>query len=148
MRARSTPEGYHSLTPYLAVDNVQVVRDFYARVFGAETVVERTVKGRLVLAGIRIGDSHIQLSDRANEQNAGMEKGGAIGLRVYVDDADAVFRHAVEAGATQVAPVEDKFWGDRLGEVIDPFGFRWRISQHMEEVAREEIERRMHEKLG
>ena len=148
MRAKSTPEGYHTLTPYLVVDNVQVVRDFYARVFGAETVIERAVKGRLVLAGIRIGDSHLQLSDRANEQNAGLEQGAAIGLRVYVDDADAVFRHAVEAGAKPIAPVEEKFWGDRLGVIVDPFGFRWRISQHMEEVAPDEIERRMHEKLG
>jgi PhnB protein len=148
MRAKSTPEGYHTLTPYLVVDNVRVARDFYVRIFGAETITERTVKDRLVLAGIRIGDSHVQLSDRANEQNAGLEKGGAIGLRIYVDDVDAVFRHALEAGAREIAPVEDKFWGDRLGDIIDPFGFRWRISQHMEEVGHDEIERRMHEKLG
>jgi PhnB protein len=147
-RAKSTPEGFHTLTPYLVVDDVKAARDFYVRVFNAETVIEREIKGRLVLAGIMIGDSHVQLSDRSNDQNVGLEKGGAIGLRVYVDDADATFGRALEAGAKQLAPVEDKFWGDRLGEIIDPSGFRWRISQHLEEVDHKEIERRMHEKLG
>jgi PhnB protein len=148
MRAKSTPKGFHSLTPYLVVDDVKAAQDFYAHVFEAETKIERKVKDRLVLAGLMIGDSHVQISDRANEQNAGQGRGGGMGLRVYVDDADATFQRAIKAGAKQLAPVEDKFWGDRLGDIVDPFGFRWRVSQHLEEVGHKEIERRMHEKLG
>ncbi|MGH6613796.1 VOC family protein [Sphingomonas sp.] len=146
MKAKSTPKGYHSLTPYIAVEDVAKAVDFYKTVFGATEIIKREMGGRVLLAGLLIGDSHLMISDLANEGGSAPERIDEpkySGVRVYLDDVDAAFARALAAGATQVSAVEDQFYGDRVGTLIDPFGNAWRLSQHLEDLSGDEIERRM-----
>jgi PhnB protein len=140
------PEGYRTVTPNLVVDGGLAALDFYARAFGAEIVSRLESGGMLMHGEIRIGDSLITLCDAmpdyglvAPDRDAPVTS--SIGL--YVEDADAVHAQAVAAGATQINPVSDQFHGDRAGSLRDPFGHRWSISTHIEDVSAEEMERRM-----
>lgn len=142
------PDGYHSVTPYLTVDDAGKAIEFYTRAFGAEEVMRLPMGDRIAHAEIRVGDSVIMLSDEWPEMDklSPKNRGGATaGLMVYVEDCDAAFRRAVEAGASAEDEPSDKFWGDRSASVKDPFGTTWMLATHVEDVAPEEMGRRMQE---
>lgn len=135
------PEGYHTVTPYLIVEDGDAMIDFVERAFGA-TLVGRsdTPEGRLMHADVVIGDSHLMLGE-ANEE---WEPRRSL-IHLYVPDVDAVFARAVEAGAKSIRDPETMFYGDRTGGVEDPSGTQWWIASRVEIVSPEEMERRMSE---
>ena len=140
------PDDYPRVTPYLIVDGAGAAIDFYCSVLGAtERVRMPGPDGRVGHAELQLGDSIIMLAD----ENAQMDSRGprAIGgtpvsLHVYVADSDAVFERAVQAGARALRAVEDRFYGDRSGQFEDPFGHRWNVSTHVEDVPPEEMSKR------
>ncbi len=144
---KNPPEGYSSLTAYLIVQGAAAAIDFYKNVFGAtETLRMPMPDGRIGHAELRIGDSVLMLADEFPEAEAISPKtlgGTTVGMMIYVDDADAVFNKAVSLGAKVKKPMADQFYGDRNGTVEDPWGHKWTISTHVEDVTREEMERRM-----
>ena len=151
MRAKATPEGYHTLNPFLRVADAAAALHFYKTAFGAKEDFRREMHGRLLIAVIMIGDSRLMISDRTNEPEkvaGGDPRGNGLGLKIYVDDVDDVFRRAIDAGATEAEPLQDHFFGERSGEVTDPFGFTWRLAQFVEDVPHAEIERRMRREAG
>lgn len=146
-----TPDGYHSLTPYLAVPDGPKAIEFYQQVFGAEVLSRQDLPdGRVGQAELRIGTSMLQLSDQMPEIGLRAPTGEWVhsSLVHYVEDVDATFARAVEAGATAVEPVRTFVTGDRYGTVIDPFGHRWAILTKVEDVSREEADRRVKEWLA
>jgi PhnB protein len=146
MATKPIPEGYHTLTPYLAVDNATQAIEFYKRAFGAkESVRMPGPDGTIGHAELEIGDSKVMLSDPFPQASTRPPKelGGTSGsVFMYVEDVDATVKRAVDAGATVTMEVEDQFWGDRFGTVSDPFGHIWAIATHVEDVAPEEIAER------
>ena len=146
MAAQAVPEGYHTLTPYLSVDDAAAAIDFYQRAFGAtERGRMDGPDGKIAHAELAIGDSIVMLADPFPQFQAKPPKelgGTTVGLFLYVDNVDEVFRQAVEAGATSTMEPEDQFWGDRFGTVTDPFGHQWQIATHVEDVPPEEMEER------
>ena len=141
------PDGYPRVTPYLIVDGASAAIDFYRDVLGATERMRMPAPGDKVgHAELDIGDSLVMLADEAPEMNATGPKtvgGSPVTLHVYVEDVDAVFARALEAGATERQAVEDKFYGDRSGQFEDPFGHTWSIASHVEDVSAEEMEKRM-----
>jgi PhnB protein len=142
-----SPEGYHTVTPYLIVGDGTAALEYYQRALGA---VERMrlpgPGGKVAHAEIQIGDSVIMLADEFPEMGALGPKsigGTPVGLCVYVPDVDAVFSRAIEAGGKVERPLQNQFYGDRSGTLIDPFGHKWTIATHVEDVTPEEMERRM-----
>jgi PhnB protein len=146
MSVNPVPEGYRSVIPYLVVDGAAAAIDFYVEVFGATEVMRMEHEGRIGHAELAIGDSHVMLADEHPDMGyLGPRKvgGTASSIMVYLPDVDAAFGRAVEAGATAERPVEDQFYGDRSGTFLDPFGHRWIVSTHVEDVSPEEMEQRM-----
>ena len=151
MSVKPIPEGYHSVTPYLTVDDPEAALDFYARAFGAAEIVRMEMGGKIGHAEIRIGDSVIMLSGEWPEMDklGPKARGGATSsLLIYLADVDAAFQRALDAGATEERPPEDQFWGDRMGVLKDPFGHNWMLSTHVEDVSEEEISRRTEAMAG
>ena len=146
MAVNPIPEGYHSLTPYLTVENAAEAIEFYKRAFGAkERMRMPTPDGRIAHAELDIGDSVVMLSDPFpnSSHKSPKELGGtSAGIFMYVEDVDAVVQDAIDAGATVTMPIEDMFWGDRFGGVMDPFGHAWQIATHKEDLSEEEIAER------
>jgi PhnB protein len=140
------PEGYPRVTPYLIVDGAAAAIDFYVSVLGAtERMRMDGPDGKVGHAELEIGNSVVMLADEHPEMDARGPKtigGTPVSLHVYVEDADRVFEQAIEAGATERRPVEDKFYGDRLGTFDDPFGHHWHVASHVEDVPPEEMEKR------
>lgn len=141
------PPGYHSVTPYLALRNTVAAIDFYRRAFGAELLMKLEMPdGKIAHAEIRIGNSVLMMSEE-NEQWGNLSPltlgNSPVFLMIYVPDVDAAFARAIAAGATQVRPVEDQFYGDRAGTLKDPFGYQWTLATHVENVSTEEAQRRM-----
>jgi PhnB protein len=140
------PEGYHTATPYLIVTGAAKAIEFYKKAFGAEEMVRMAqADGRIGHAEIKIGDSPIMLADEFPEMGARSPQslgGSPVSILLYVKDVDAVFTHAVAAGATVQRPVADQFYGDRTGGVTDPFGHVWYIAIHKEDVSPEEMKKR------
>jgi PhnB protein len=146
MSAKAIPEGYHSVTPYLIVDGAQEAIRFYERAFGATEMLRLPMGDKIGHAEIRIGDSFVMLSDEWPEYGklGPQARGGATSsLMIYVEDVDAAFERALAAGATEERPVEDQFYGDRSGTLVDPFGHSWTLATHVEDVGEEEMQRRM-----
>ena len=146
MTLNAIPEGYHSVTPYLVVDGAEEAIRFYTQALGATEVLRLPMGDKIGHAEIRIGDSHVMLSDEWPDMDirGPKSRGGATSsLMVYVEDVDSAFARAVAAGATIERPVEDQFYGDRSGAIIDPFGHRWTLSTHVEDVPEDEMQRRM-----
>jgi len=146
--ARSIPEGYHTITASLTVHDAARAIDFYTLAFGARELGRMPAPdGRLMHAELQIGDSRIMLSDEMPDLGGGPSPrslgGTPVALQLYVEDADAVFQQALAAGATLAQPLENQFWGDRYGKVIDPFGHTWGILTHVEDVSEEELARRV-----
>jgi PhnB protein len=152
MPAKSVPEGYHALTPYLAVDDAAQAIEFYKRAFGArERMRMPTPEGKIGHAELEIGDSVVMLSDPFPQSTckSPRELGGtSMGVFLYVEDVDAVVQQAVGAGATVTMPVDDMFWGDRCGKIADPFGHEWQIATHKEDVPPEEMAERAREAMA
>ena len=143
---KSRPDGYPTLTPYLIVRGAADAIAFYTRVFGAKLRMQLPGPGgRIGHAELEIGESVIMLADEAPEHGAvapDRSRREAVSLHLYLPDADAVVRAAEAAGARVIAPVETKFYGDRLGTIEDPFGHVWHVSTHVEDVDPEELRRR------
>jgi PhnB protein len=146
MAVKPVPDGYHTLTPYLTVEKAADAIDFYKRAFGAKERVRMTAPdGSIGHAELEIGDSLIMLSDpfpQSTVRPPGEVGGTTASVFMYVEDVDALFKQAIDAGATSSMDVEDMFWGDRFGTVTDPFGHVWSIATHVEDVTPEEIEER------
>jgi PhnB protein len=145
-KVKPVPDGYHSATPYLIVDGAAKALDFYKQVFGAtERMRMPGPGGKVGHAEIDIGDSVIMLADEHPEMGARGPRafgGAAVSLHLYVPDVDATVKKAVAAGAKLLRPVEDKFYGDRMGTIEDPFGHHWHVSTHQEDVPPDEMARR------
>lgn len=142
------PDGYHAVTPYLTIRGASAAIDFYKKAFGAEEKVRMPgPDGNSVMHGeIAIGGSMIMLSDEFPERGVMSPThygGPTSSLMLYVPDADAVFRQAVAAGATALMPVTDMFWGDRMGQVLDPFGHKWSIATHTLDLTADEMQKAM-----
>lgn len=146
MAVKPIPEGYHTLSTYLAVDDAAEAIDFYTRAFDAkETVRMEAPGGKIGHAELRIGDSTIMLSDPMPQSTTKSPKsigGTSFGLFMYSKDVDAQIEKAVEAGATVEMEPDDMFWGDRFGSIVDPFGHVWSIATHKEDLSPEEIAER------
>lgn len=140
------PDGYHSVTPYLIVDDGARALEFYKQAFGATEVFRMDgPDGKIGHAEIKIGDSHVMLADEHPEMGGRSARsfgGSPVSLMIYVEDVDAVVGRAVEAGATLTRPVADQFYGDRTGGVTDPFGHVWYVATHVEDVPVEELQKR------
>ena len=141
------PEGTHTVTPHLVIKGAAKAIDFYARAFGAQEHHRMAMPGGLIgHAELQIGDSLVYLAD-ASPQGAARSpqtlKGSSVVIHLYVDDVDSMFRRAVGAGAKVLMPVTDMFWGDRFGQVQDPFGHVWSVATHKEDVSPDEMARRM-----
>jgi PhnB protein len=140
------PEGYHTVTPYLSVKNAGDALDWYQRALGASEVMRFEHGGKIGHAEIRIGDSIVMLSDEWPEGGhlSPLSLGGTgVSLHIYVDNVDSAFEKAIDAGAKQQRAVQDQFYGDRSGTLIDPFGHRWNLATHVEDVPEDELKRRM-----
>ena len=145
-KIKPIPEGYHTVTPYLIVAGADKAIEFYKKAFGAtETTRLTTPDGKVMHAEIKIGDSQIMLTDESPDCGSlgPLTVGGTpVSIVLYVEDVDSVVSRAVTAGAEVLMPVADMFWGDRFGTVVDPFGHKWSIATHIEDVSPEEIETR------
>jgi PhnB protein len=139
MAVKPIPEGYHTVTPYLTVQEAAKLIDFLKKAFGATEThpPHKRPDGTIMHAEVKIGDSRIMISD-ANEQVPATKAS----LYLYVEDADAVYKRALSAGSTSVMEVTDMFYGDRSGGVKDAFGNRWWIGTHKEDVSAPELEKR------
>jgi PhnB protein len=146
------PDGYHSVTPYLVVDDAAKAIDFYRRAFGAQEIMRMGgPQGKIGHAELKIGDSVIMLADEMPQASCRSPKslgGSAVGIFLYVTDVDTVFNQAVGAGAKAVMPLADQFWGDRYGKVTDPFGHEWSLATHKEDVAPAEMQKRAAEAMS
>ncbi len=152
MAVKPIPEGYHTVTPYLVVHDGAGAIEFYKKAFGAiETMRMGGPDGKVGHAEIRIGDSHVMLADESPDMGHRSAKSiGAtpVSLVLYVEDVDAQFKQAIAAGAKEIRPVEDQFYGDRMGTLADPFGHVWSLGTHKEDVPPEEMNRRMAEMMA
>jgi PhnB protein len=146
MATQPIPEGYSTISPYLAVDDAAEAIAYYKKAFGAEETVRMDAPdGKIGHAELKIGDSHVMLSDPFPQASTTppRELGGtSASIFMYVEDVDAVVQKAVDAGATVTMEVEDQFWGDRFGSITDPFGHIWSIATHVEDLTPEEIDER------
>lgn len=146
-KVKPIPETYHTATPYLTVREAGTAIDFYQRAFGAKELFRMPgPNGKIMHAEILIGDSHIMLADEsaaAGSQAPPTLNGTATGIFLYVEDVDTTFKQAVKAGAKETLPVQNMFWGDRFGRLTDPFGHKWMLATHIEDVSPAEMEQRM-----
>lgn len=146
-KVEARPQGYHTVTPYMALRDCAAAIDFYRRAFGAEKVMQLDMPdGKIAHAEIRIGDSMLMMSEENEEwgnRSPASLGGSPMSLMIYVPDVDAAFKKALAAGATEVRGVQDQFYGDRSGTLKDPFGYQWTLSTHVEDLSQEEVQRRM-----
>ena len=150
---KAIPEGYHTVTPHLVIKDAGKAMEFYKKAFGAEEIFRMSgPDGKTIMhAEIRIGNSHLMLNDEMPDYGAvGPQSigGTPVTLHLYVSDVDSSFKRAIEAGATEEMAVADMFWGDRYGKLLDPFGHKWSIATHKEDVSPEECMRRMEKEFG
>jgi PhnB protein len=146
MATKTVPEGYHTLSPYLTVDDAARAIDYYVSAFGAKELGRMEAPGgKIGHAELEVGDSRIMLSDSFPQASTRPPKelgGTSVSVFMYVEDVDAVVKQAVEAGATITMEVADQFWGDRYGAITDPFGHVWSIATHVEDVPPDEMAER------
>jgi PhnB protein len=149
-KVKPIPDGYHSVTPYLSIKGAAKAVAFYQQAFGAKELVRMDMPdGRIGHAELQIGDSRIMLADEMPEMPDAVAKspaslrGTTVGLNIYLENVDAAFKRAVEAGGKVKRPVTDQFYGDRSGTLEDPFGHIWTLSTHVEDVSPEEMRKRM-----
>lgn len=146
-KVKPVPDGYTTATPYLTIRGAAKAIDFYKQAFGAKELFRMPgPEGKIVHAEILIGNSHVMLSDEssATETKAPQTLNGTTqGIFLYVEDVDSWFKQAAKAGAKESMPLQDMFWGDRFGKLTDPFGHKWMLASHIEDVSPEEMENRM-----
>lgn len=146
MTVKYQPDAYHTVTVYMIVKGCANALEFYNKAFGAQEIMRMPGPGgRVMHAEFKVGDTIIMLADEAPERDALSPQtigGTPYGLCVYVPDVDSVFAQALAAGAKEIYPVKTQFYGDRSGSLIDPFGHKWTISTHVEDVSPEEMHRR------
>jgi PhnB protein len=146
MAVQPVPDGYHTVSPYLAVEDAAAAIDYYKKAFGAtERVRMEAPDGKIGHAELEIGDSIVMLADPVPQASTKPphELGGtSAGVFLYVEDVDAVVKRAVDAGASVTMEVADQFWGDRFGTVTDPFGHVWSVATHIEDVPPAEMAER------
>ena len=146
MAVKPIPDGYHTATPYLIIEGAADAIEFYKQAFGAVELFRMPgPDGKIGHAEIKIGDSPIMLADAYPDMGYNGPKslgGSPVSLMIYVEEVDTVFNRAVDAGATVKEVVSDKFYGDRMGTLIDPFGHVWHVSTHKEDVSVAEMEKR------
>jgi PhnB protein len=149
MAVKPIPEGYHTLIPYLICRDASAAIAFYTKAFGAKEYVRMPAPdGRIMHAEMKIGDSVLMLADEAPEMGASSPHtvgGTPVGLCLYIADVDVVVPRAIDAGAKVERPLKTQFYGDRSATLIDPFGHKWTIATHVEDVTPEEMDRRMKE---
>lgn len=142
------PAGFHSITPYITVDGADAAIKWYGEAFGATEVMRMPMGDKIGHAEILIGDSHIMLSDEwehVGKLSPKTRGGVSVAFTLYLADVDTAFAKAIAAGATELRPVQNQFYGDRSGTLIDPFGHEWTIATHVEDVSEDEMNRRMAE---
>lgn len=143
------PEGYNGVTPYLIIKGAAEAIEFYKTAFGATELFRMPMPdGKIGHAEIKIGSSILMLADEMLEMEFRSPQalnGSPVGFLIYVEDVDTEFQRALDAGATLSRPLENKFYGDRMGSVRDPFGYEWSLGTHVEDVAPEEMSRRAEE---
>ena len=146
------PEGYPQVMPYLTVDGASAAIDFYTTVFGAKERLRMPApEGKVGHAELEIGDSVVMLADAVPDmgnQTPAALGGTPVTVMVYVADVDAVFDRALKAGATAERKVENQFYGDRAGQFLDPFGHKWFVATHVEDVTPEEVAKRAAAVMG
>ncbi len=147
---RPVPEGYHTITPQLTLDNAAQAIDWYKKALGAEELGRSTgPDGKIMHAELRVGDSRFMLNDEMGGGKSARALGGSpMSLWLYVDDCDAIFNRAVAAGGKVDGPMgkmADQFWGDRSGTFTDPYGYRWSIASHKEDLTPQEMQQRQDE---
>jgi PhnB protein len=151
-KVKPIPEGHNTVSPYLIVDGAARALEFYTKAFGATELMRFAgPDGKIGHAEIKIGDTIVMLADAHPEHDAnppGKFGGSPVGLHLYVEDVDAVVQRATAAGAKVKRPVADQFYGDRSGGIEDPFGHTWHVSTHIEDVAPDELDRRMKAMMG
>jgi len=139
------PEGYHSVTPYLIIDGASAAIDFYKKAFGAIELFRMDHGGKVGHAELKIGDSPIMLADQQPPDYVSPKalKGTPVSLMIYVEDVDTIYNRAIGEGGVELKALQDQFYGDRSGNLIDPFGHVWTVATHVEDVSPEEMQRRM-----
>ena len=154
MAVKPIPDGYHAVTPYLIVKGAADALNFYQKAFGAEERMRMENEGMIMHAEVKIGDSVVMVADEFPDMGyvAPQTPGGTpVSLMIYVKDVDKVFDRAIAAGAKEKRPVNNEFYGDRVGTVVDPYGHVWSIATHVEDVPADEMDRRfrdMTKKMG
>src|SRR5262249_25663761 len=154
MAVKPIPEGYHSVTPYLIIRGAAQAIDFYKKAFGATELFRFPAPGgKIGHAEIKIGDSQIMLADEYPEMGYGYTSpqtcgGSSVSIMIYVENVDATFKQAIEAGGKEQRPVKDQFYGDRSGTLADPYGHIWHVATHKEDVSSEEMQRRVKAAAG
>jgi PhnB protein len=143
---KAIPEGYNSVTPYLIFEDAGSAIDFYTKAFGAQELFRMPMGNRIAHAEVQIGNSRIMLADEAPQMDAygpQHHQGSPVSLMLYVDNVDTFAEKAVAAGAKTLRPIQDQFYGDRSGTFQDPFGYKWTIGTHVEDVSPQEMNKRM-----
>ena len=152
MAVRPIPEGYPRVMPYLSIDGAAAAIDFYTTVLDAKERMRMPgPDGSVGHAELEVGDSIIMLADESPDMGNKSPKalgGSPVSIMVYVEDVDATFAKALKSGATEVQPLENKFYGDRSGSFEDPWGHQWHVSSHIEDVSPEEMDKRLAELTG
>jgi PhnB protein len=145
-KVSAVPKGYHSVTPYLAVRGARAAIDFYVKAFGAQELSVFQDGDRVAHAELRIGDARLNLADENKDLGFLAPLPGqasSTNLMLYLKDADGAVERAVAGGAKLERPVADQFYGDRLGVILDAFGYRWYVATHIEDVSDKELMKRM-----
>jgi uncharacterized glyoxalase superfamily protein PhnB len=147
------PAGFHTVTPHLIIKDAAKAIDFYKKAFGAEELSRLpSPDGRLMHASLKFGDSIVFLCDEFPEHECGLSpsslKTAHAVMHVYVEDVDAAYKKAVDAGATAVMPPQEMFWGDRYGRLVDPFGQPWSLATHTQDLTPEQIQEGMKQMCG
>jgi PhnB protein len=151
MSVKPIPEGYHTLTPNLTVANGLEALDFYAEAFGAEVIRKLVMGGKVMHSELRLGDSIFSVSDPFEDFGLAAPKPGeplSASILIYTEDVDALYDRALAAGATELNRPSDQFHGDRAGSLKDPYGHRWTLATHTEDMSEEEMQRRTEEAMS
>ncbi|CAN5343086.1 VOC family protein [soil metagenome] len=139
------PEGMHTITPHLVCKNAAEAIEFYKKAFGAIEIARQvTTDGKILHAAIQIGDSPVMIVDEFPDWSCLSPQslnGSPVTLHLYVEDVDGVMKRAVDAGAEITMPLEEMFWGDRYGKLLDPYGHCWSVATHTRDVSSAEMER-------
>jgi len=151
-KVKPIPEGYHTVTPYLTINGAARAIEFYQKAFGARELFRMEgPDGKIGHAELQIGDSRLMLADEFPKMGGKSPQtlgGSTVAIMLYVEDVDKVYQQALKAGAKEDRPLEDQFYGDRSGSVFDPFGHKWFVATHKEDVSPEELQRRSAEMMA